>query len=153
MKEISPWRIRHRLNTEDIEPEYTHARAAEGICLADYWSIIVKRRHIILILFFLISSVGAYFSLTATKLYTANATIKIEPQTPQVTGVSALVPNESAQWGGPYDYYQTQFALLKSRPLAARVIQDLSLDSNSNFTNARVSSPNPVDHLISWSSR
>ena len=153
MKEISPWRIRHRLNTEDIEPEYTHARSAEGICLADYWSIIVKRRRIILILFFLISSVGAYFSLTATKLYTANATIKIEPQSPQVTGVGALVPNEAAQWGGAYDYYQTQFALLKSRPLAARVIQDLSLDSNSAFTNVRVSSPNPVDHLISWSSR
>src|SRR5687768_12992397 len=125
MKEISPWRIRHFSQKQDIEPEYTYASQENEIHLSDYWNILVKRRRIIIILFLVVFVLGAYFPLSATKLYTASATLKIEPQNPQVTGVVALQPLDAAG-----SYYPTQFALLKSRRLAARVINELGLESN-----------------------
>lgn len=91
---------------------------------------------------------GVYFAVTATKLYTASATIKIEPQNPQVTGVASLQPLEGS-WG-EYDYYKTQFALLKSRPLAARVIMDPGLESNNVFASSHIIRPDPLDHVTSW---
>ena len=76
---------------------------------------------------------GAYFALSATPLYTATATIKIEPQNPRVTGVGELQP---LGLSGEYDYHKTQFALLQSRALAARVITELGLEANKTFTDA-----------------
>ena len=94
---------------------------------------------------------GAYCALTATRLYTASATVKIEPQHPQVTGVGALQPLEGIRGlEGQYDYHRTQFALLKSRPLAARVLTDLGLEANEFFTTSLIVSPNPFDRVRSW---
>jgi polysaccharide biosynthesis transport protein len=151
MREITDWRVRPRFSEgEDIEPEYTPVPPSDGVNLSDYWNILVKRRRTIILLFLAVFAIGAYFPLSATKLYTASATIKIEPQNPQVTGVGALQPEGGGvQFGGTYDYYQTQFALLKSRPLAARVIADLSLESNKIVTSHNIITPNPLDHLKS----
>ena len=151
MKEISTRRIRRLAETEDIEPEYRHASQQDEVLLTDYWNILVKRRRIIIVLFFVIFAPGAYCALTATRLYTASATVKIEPQNPQVTGVGALQPLEGIRGlEGQYDYHRTQFALLKSRPLAARVLTDLGLESNEIFTTSQIISPNPFDRVKSW---
>src|SRR5262249_52606545 len=78
----------------------------------------------------------------------ASAMLKIEPQNPSVTGVGEMLRLES---GGPqYDYYQTQFSLLQSNALAAKVIAELKLDANKIFTSAQVTSSNPVDRIQSW---
>jgi len=148
MKEISTRRIRRFAETADIEPEYRQVSQQDEVRLTDYWNILVKRRRIIIVLFFVIFALGAYCALTATRLYTASATVKIEPQNPQVTGVGALQPLEGI--GGQYDYHQTQFALLKSRSLAARVLTDLGLESNKIFTTSRIISSNPFDRVSSW---
>jgi capsular exopolysaccharide synthesis family protein len=89
---------------------------------------------------------GTYFTLSSTPLYRANATIKIEPQNPTVTGILEMLPSQAGT-AGPYDYYQTQFALLKSRALASTVIQDLKLESNPSFLTARVISSYPLDRI------
>jgi polysaccharide biosynthesis transport protein len=147
MKELSPWRIRRLARAEDVQPEYSYASDADEISLSFYWKVLVKHRNIILPIFFVVFAAGSYFALSATKLYTATTTVKIEPQNPRVTGLSDLQPLE---WGGDYDYHQTQFALLQTRPVAARVITELGLELNEAFTNARIVSPNPVDHVKSW---
>ena len=151
MKEISTRRIRRLAETDDIEPEYRHASQQDEVLLTDFWKILVKRRRIIIVLFFVIFVPGAYCALTATRLYTASATVKIEPQNPQVTGVGALQPLEGIRGlEGQYDYHRTQFALLKSRPLAARVLTELGLESNEIFTTSLIISPNPFDRVKSW---
>jgi capsular exopolysaccharide synthesis family protein len=145
MNDLSPWRIRRLAGSQEIQPEFSHISESDEISISAYWKILVKNRKIILALFLLVFATGAYFALSATSLYTAAATIKIEPQNPQVTGLGELEP-----LGGQYDYHQTQFALLKGRPLAARVITELGLEANTTFTNAKIVSPNPVDHVQSW---
>ena len=149
MKEISPSRMRRLSQPEHIQPEAPYIGESE-VSLGEYWNVLVRRRGIILLLFLLIFCATAYFALSATALYTASATVKIEPNNPKVTGVGEVQSIESR---GDYDYHQTQFALLKSRALAARVIDKLDLKNNKSFTDSRVVSPNPVDHIKSWMSR
>ena len=147
MNELSPWRIRRLAGNEEIQPEFTRVREPDEVPLSYYWNVLVKRRSIILPIFFVVFATGSYFALSATTLYTATAKLKIEPQNPRVTGVGELQPPDLL---GQYDYHQTQFALLQTRPLAARVITDLSLEKNQTFTHATIVSPNPVAHLKSW---
>ena len=149
MKEISSSRMRRLSQPEHIQPEAPYIGESE-VSLGEYWNVLVRRRGIILLLFLLIFCATAYFALSATALYTASATVKIEPNNPKVTGVGEVQSMESR---GDYDYHQTQFALLKSRALAARVIDKLDLKNNKSFTDSRVVSPNPVDHIKSWMSR
>ena len=150
MNDLSSWRSHRVPQNDQPEPEYFSRREPEEVPLSHYWNIVVKRRNIVLAIFLAILFAGSYFGLSATRLYKASATIKIEPQNPQVTGINELQPLD---WRGEYDYYQTQFALLSGRPLAARVITELGLESNKTFTNARVVSPNPIDHIKAWISR
>lgn len=147
MNQLSPWRIRRLAGNEEIQPEFARVPEPDEVPLSHYWKILVKRRNIILPIFFVVFAMGAYFALSATTLYTATALLKIEPQNPRVTGVGELQPPDLV---GQYDYHQTQFALLQTRPLAARVITDLNLEANQTFTHATIISPNPVDHLKSW---
>src|SRR5262245_41212785 len=149
MNDLSPWRIRRLAGNDEIQPEFSQAAEPDEIplSLSYYWDIFVKRRNVILPIFLVVFAAGAYFALSATTLYTATATMKIEPQTPRVTGVGELQPLEL---GGVYDYHKTQFALLQSRALAARVITGLNLEANTTFTNANIVTPNPAPHVMSW---
>jgi succinoglycan biosynthesis transport protein ExoP len=149
MKEISSSRIRRLAQPDGMQPEAPYIGESE-VSLSEYLNVVVRRRSIILSLLLIIFSAAAYFALSATTLYTATATVKIEPTNPRVTGLAELQPVESR---GLYDYHQTQFALLRSRALAAKVINELGLERNQSFTDSQLVSPNPVDHIKSWMSR
>jgi succinoglycan biosynthesis transport protein ExoP len=150
MRTIIMARGRRLAPVQDVQPELTQLGEPEIVSLSEYWRILVKRRRLIILLFCLVFGAGAYFALSATALYTASATVKIEPQNPQVTGISEVQPLE---FRGEYDYYQTQFALLQSRRLAARVISVLGLENNQKFLALTVISPNPLDHVKAWMGR
>jgi capsular exopolysaccharide synthesis family protein len=134
-----------------MPPEFSQLSEPDAIPLSAYWNILVKNRRSILAISLFVFAAGSYCALSATTVYTAAATIKIEPQNPRVTGIEELQSVDLR--AGDYDYYQTQFALLKSRPLAARVITELRLASNNSFTTSRIVSPNPINHLQSWIAR
>jgi capsular exopolysaccharide synthesis family protein len=153
MNEISPWRIRPTPPQEYSHHQYARVSEPDEVSLSTYWHILVKNRKTILAVFFLVLAVGSYFALSATPLYTAVVTIKIEPQNPRVTGGLGEFQSLDAGRGEKDDYSGTQFALLKSRPLAARVITELALGSNKTFTQAEVVSPNPIAHIQAWFSR
>jgi polysaccharide biosynthesis transport protein len=102
--------------------------------LRDYWNILRKRmRHMVLI-FCGALALGLIFNFSSPTLYRARSTLKIEVQSPRITGVGGVAETQQEPGGGPYDFYQTQFILLKSGPLAARVIKSLGLESNPAFT-------------------
>ena len=154
MKEISPWRIQRTVEVDNGSPDYTdvnysYSSENEGPHLGDYWKIVVKRRGLITLVFLIVLSLGAYFNFSATPLYTSSATIKIEPEAPQVTGVGQIEGSRS-RGGGQYDYYQTQFALAGSSPLAAKVITGLGLESNPILKGKRPISGNPLIRVRSW---
>ena len=80
MNELSPWRIRRLTPTENVEPDYFRGTQQDEVSLSFYWNILVKRRKLILTVFFGVFAVGAYFALSSTNFYTAAAIIKIEPE-------------------------------------------------------------------------
>ncbi|MGH7843957.1 MAG: GumC family protein [Candidatus Binatia bacterium] len=118
---------------EDVS--YYYADQGEEAHLRDYWKILLKRIRYVVAVFFAVVALGAVINIASTPLYQASAVLKIDPQNPAVTGVAEVTSSQTLP--GPYDYYQTQFALLQSSPIAARVIQDLKLESNSAFTGRR----------------
>ncbi len=147
MREISSRRVPPPLRLESSEAEYVYPSAAEEVHLRDYWKIVVKRRRLALVILLAVFIPGAYCVLTATRLYIATATLKIEPQYPTVTGVAEMLRMEVS---GQSEYYQTQIALLQNRTLAAKVISDLQLEKNPAFTRARVVLPNPLTRFQNW---
>src|SRR3990170_6551960 len=131
MKEISPWRIQRIDDPKDPRAEYDYTSAAEQEAhLRDYWKIVVKRRRLLALVLVVVFGIGSYFTLSATTLYTATSILRTEPQNPSVTGIAEILNVTE----GSVDYYGTQFAVLKSRRLAAKVVADLKLDSYDDFT-------------------
>ena len=105
----------------------------EEVDLWEYWRSI--RKHIRLIIaIFLVTELATFaFLLTRTPIYTSSSTIRIEREAPEVL--------ESKQQNGEPDnavdaFYKTQYEMLRSRSLAARVIRDLGLEHNATFTGA-----------------
>jgi polysaccharide biosynthesis transport protein len=107
----------------------------EQLQLRERWRVIRKRLWLILATAFgtvLIVGVALFLK---TPIYTATATLLIERQVPQMLDIRSVMVPELA---GPdeYDYYQTQFEILKSRSLAAEVIREQGLENDSQFTGA-----------------
>jgi uncharacterized protein involved in exopolysaccharide biosynthesis len=116
------------------EAGYYYAEEGQDKHLRDYWNILRKRMRPMALIFCGAVALGLVYTLSSPTLYTAQSTVKIEPQNPTVTGVGGVAENRQEGGGGPYDFYQTQYALLKSAPVAGRVIQNLGLESNPAFT-------------------
>jgi len=148
MREISSRRVQPPVLLEPTEAEYVYPSAAEEVHLRDYWKIVVKRRSLVILVFLALVALGGYLSFTATPLYKSTSIIKIEPQNPTVTGVGEMV--RLSEGGGQYDYYQTQFNLISSRTLAARIITDLKLDRDKSFTGVSLLSASPIKRVTSW---
>lgn len=94
--------------------------------LQDYWNVVRKRGWMIstfLIGVVLATGIGLWLT---TPIYIAQATLLIERQAPQVLNMKELV-SESFVGQDEYDYYKTQYEILKSRNLSAQVIQQLDL--------------------------
>jgi uncharacterized protein involved in exopolysaccharide biosynthesis len=149
MKDISRWsNNRYLPGPEPIQADYVRSEDTDEVELRHYLNVLIKQRRLLLFAFLSVFSIGAYFALTATRVYEASTILKIEPQNPSVTGVGEML--RLGDSGGQYDYYQTQFKLLQSNTLAAKVISDLKLQANGTFMNAEVKSPNPIIRIRSW---
>ncbi len=102
-----------------------------GAHLRDYLRVL--RKHLWLMgTFFLgvvLSTVLAVFMMTP--LYTAKTTLLIERRPPQVIDIREVL--SEPQGPDEYDYYRTQYEILKSRALAARVIREEHLEGSPLF--------------------
>lgn len=116
------------------ETGYYYSDQGDETHLRHYWKILLKRIRPMAAVFVDVMIIGVIVTLAAPTLYTARARLKIEPQNPSVTGVAGVAESPGQFDFGPYDYYQTQFELLKSEPLRARVIKNLNLEDNPVFT-------------------
>ncbi len=145
-KDVSPWHIQRLGEVEDAE--YVYAPENQSRHLRDYWNVLVKHRRLVGILFLAVFGTSMYVTFSATPLYTASAMLQIEPQNPTVTGLAEILSSKS-EGSTQYDYYQTQFVLLKSRALAARVIASLQLASDPAFRTRTISDA-VLDRVISW---
>ena len=117
---------------DNLSPQVEQREAfmdEEIIDLREYWRVlrVHKRRIIGLAFLFAIVSVLLVFSMKP--IYKSTATLLIEPDTNNVVSIEDVY----GLAGGDDEYYQTQYAILKSRVLLERVIDTLSLDLHPEF--------------------
>ncbi len=98
------------------------------------WDILVGRRWLILGFTAAVMGLVATWSFTTRPLYEAAAVIQIDPERPRVVAFQELSPNEESANERVFDaYYQTQFELLGSRTLLARMAERLDLPRHPAF--------------------
>jgi succinoglycan biosynthesis transport protein ExoP len=128
---------------QDLSPYFTRRTAPEATAnfpdpdrifiqdqpdFREYWRVIAKRWRFIITLVVGTLAVTGLIVFLMPPTYTAVSTVLIEPQAPQVLNMGELETQES---GGDAeeDYYGTQYKILQSRSLAARVIRELNLQN------------------------
>ena len=123
--------VQYPRSVSDVEYEYSTENKEPS--LRDYWRILLKHLRLAIGGFLFVFVLGACWSFSKTPLYTATATLKIEPRTTVIVQTEDRF-TQTAEEAGPYDYYKTQFVLLESRPLAAKVIAEQNLTENPAFS-------------------
>jgi len=106
------------------------------INLEQYWHAIRKRLSLILGIVFAAILLTTVHEFMQTPLYTAETTVILKPGTPQM-----LQEKDSSQMdinAGDSDdemenFKKTQYEILKSRSLAATVVQNQNLEHNPDF--------------------
>ncbi|MDA8087199.1 MAG: Wzz/FepE/Etk N-terminal domain-containing protein, partial [Nitrospiraceae bacterium] len=116
---------------------YQDALQPDGVHLRDYLHVLSRRRWAFAIFFLSVVVVGAISTFMRKPVYTATVTIKIDKETPNILAFKEIYEVEKAD----EDYYQTQYKILKSRNIAARVIRKLNLDGNGGLDPGRGDPP------------
>lgn len=99
----------------------------DSIDLRHYWQVLLRRRWTLIAavtIALLVALVGTY---NATPIFRSQLLLQIEPQTDRF-----LEFQQQVSLGEPvndWDFYKTQYELLKSRSLARRVIDQLGLEA------------------------
>ncbi len=106
----------------------------EGINLLELWRVLVKRKWTIITFFSIVVVAVITATFLQTPVYRSTLTMQIEREAPKVLDFQTGGEGSSA---GAWEFYQTQYELLKSRSLAERVVERLNL----------VVSPNKEDSL------
>ncbi len=129
MKEPVPYFLRRTSPPAEADVGTVSEPFAEEreVRLQDYWNVVRKRGWMIgafLTGVVLATCVGLWLT---TPVYIARATLLIERRTPQVLDMKELFSESSFVGQDEYDYYKTQYEILRSRSLSAQVIQQLDL--------------------------
>ncbi|HJY82738.1 MAG TPA: Wzz/FepE/Etk N-terminal domain-containing protein, partial [Candidatus Binatia bacterium] len=134
MRELSPYFLQRdsRSTQEEVPVLNEPLPVAEEAHLRDYWRVVRKHRRLILVFFLCTIFATVLFVLTSTPIYTAETTVLIERKTPQAIDIQGALSELQAP--DEYDYYRTQYEILKGRGLAARVIREEGLENNDLFT-------------------
>jgi succinoglycan biosynthesis transport protein ExoP len=118
----------------------------EEIHLRDYYKVILKRRYTVATVFAVVFLVSLIVTFSTTPVYMATTKILIEKSEPNnlATMNFYYVPYDP-------DFYETQYQLIKSTPVAEKVVEMLSLDKNyRSYFDRQQGSFNPLASLIDW---
>jgi capsular exopolysaccharide synthesis family protein len=130
-----------------------------SVNLHDYWMVVSKHRWIIILFFLPVVLIAAISEYQAVPVYTAQATIYLENETPNVMGMLGVSTAFTAGSSSALDYYKTQESLLLARSLVAQVIQDLGLDRDPRFQAYTVTPLSSIERyanvqfLVKWVKR
>ena len=124
-----------RTNDRYLQP-WEEGRAEGGggesrLNLLEYLRIAFKHKWVILVCILAALAAGVAVTLLTRPIYTAAATLQIDRETAKVVDMKDVEPND--QFAQSEEFFQTQYALLKSRSLAERVAQSSGLASNDAF--------------------
>jgi succinoglycan biosynthesis transport protein ExoP len=106
--------------------------ADDTVSLRDYGRVICKHLWLIAACCGGAMLATTLVVLMTTPIYTAEASLLIERWAPQVLDMREVLSEPLAS--NENDFYKTQYEILKSRSLAAQVIQELQLETDPTFT-------------------
>ena len=98
--------------------------------LLQYWQTMLRWRWLMLGIVATCLALGLIATLLTAPKYSAKTQIQIDRQQKQVTKVDGLDAQTASQ---DIEFYATQYALLKARPLAERVATELKLFDSKDF--------------------
>jgi capsular exopolysaccharide synthesis family protein len=134
-------------------PAYGHHDPSEPVIgeswldLHEYWSIISKRRWLILGITAACLSVAALVTLMRQPLYTSSVRLQIDRNVARIIDGGTAIPVE----GTDAEFLKTQYELLKSRSLAERVASSLRLGDDEHFLASRDNSLSKTLRLLTTS--
>jgi len=115
---------------ESSEQARTGLLSAEAkVHLRHYWQVVLERRWLVVIGFFLCILGTTFYLLKAPKIFRAVAIIQIDRENDGVFSAKELVVTS----GREQDYLQTQYKNLQSPTLLGRVIKELGLDGMPTY--------------------
>jgi polysaccharide biosynthesis transport protein len=128
MPELAPYMMRLTFPSERGETTVVVGsvdQAEERLSLRDCWWVMTNRLRLIAVFFCGTVLTTALLLVLIPPTYTAEVMLLIERKPPRVldrheASAEIFVPDD-------YDFYKTQYELLKSRALAAQVIRELQL--------------------------
>lgn len=106
-------------------------RTRETLDLREFWKTLVRQKRMIALIIGITLLLTLLFTLLSKNVYRATATLQIERETAKVVDSDFL---SSGDIRDTRDFYQTQFELIRSRTLAAKVIEELKLDESLSST-------------------
>jgi capsular exopolysaccharide synthesis family protein len=101
----------------------------DDINVKEYLDILLRRKWLILACLIIAVVIATIKTFTTVPLYRASATIEIKPDIPKITSFQDLVQAERTN---TYDYYQTQFSLIRSKTLGILVLENLRTKDNKD---------------------
>lgn len=101
----------------------------QEIDLRQYWRIVSRYKWGILGLAIAITALATLVVFSMKPVYRSTATLLIEQKQAKVVTIEEVYGLDGAN----KEYLQTQFEILKSRELAARVVRDLGLEKHPDF--------------------
>lgn len=98
----------------------------DGIDLRRYWGVLLRRKWTLVAALLLAVLVTLITTFNATPIYRSTLLMHIEPQSDRFLEYQQSVSLGESSWD--WNFYETQYELLKSRSLARRVIDQLGLE-------------------------
>jgi len=111
--------------------DYDPGVPTRGIDLQALWWMLVRNRVLMLIIMLVALVIGAASIWLPEPVYTAKATIQIEPQTARILGTENIAPDPGSSENTRM--LQTQVDLLGSRSIAQHVAHQLNLVNDAQF--------------------
>ena len=117
-----------------VEPS-TFQVPGEDLDVRYYADLLWRGRYLVLTTAVVAGVLGTMIAFLQIPEYRAEAVLQIKPETPPFMNVSEAAYMWGGYWGNQ-DYYNTQYRLLRSKPVAQGVVDRLKLTDKSPFKDA-----------------
>jgi polysaccharide biosynthesis transport protein len=121
--------------TQQLPIDVEHAPAPQQIVnLREVMRVLIKHRYSIIGLTALIVVLTALRVFSLAPTYRATATLLIEREQARAVNIQDIITSQQGNW----EYYATQHELLRSRPIAERVVEKLELGKRIPVTQTQL---------------
>jgi len=100
--------------------------------LLDYWSILVRRRWVVYLAAIAVTGLALIGSFLMTPLYRSTVTLQIDRQNPDILTFRDLSKIDYS-WVAYSDFFQTQYRIMSSLPVARIAAERMGLDAHPMF--------------------